>query len=295
MPFSRWTILALLPLVGCATWSSQNDAGSGLPGPRMARDSVVLEVTFVQVPTGDPNEWAFWTQVDEQHIPIDVHRRLQENGMRTGLVGAHVPDELRRLLDKSPQTLELLAAGMSPGESELFAQQKRLQIRAGERHPVRVTPDSPEAMVVLLSEQENVRAQRFGKPVGFFAIKTFALGDGRVRLELTPEVEYGDMRQRFVGGPGTLLVKNSRERHVFQRLGMSTIMSPGQTLVVTSTPQPRGLGEQFFAPAASSDRGRTLMLIRLAQTQFDDLFCPGEGLGAGERAENELLELQDFE
>ncbi|MFV1966972.1 MAG: hypothetical protein ACC628_16220 [Pirellulaceae bacterium] len=246
----------------------------------MASDSVVLEATFVQLPPSGAEDESLWTHVDEQHLPMDTRRRLQDNGLRTGLVGSQFPDELRRLLDR-PGVNELFAAGRSPEETELFSQQKRLQMRAGQSHPILVTPGKREEMVVLLREEGTVRAQRFADPRGYFTIQSSPLGDGRVRLDLTPEIEHGELRQRIVGGQGSLLLKNSRERHIFEELRISTVLSPGQTLLLTCTPAPKGLGEQLFVSGKSNAQARTLMLVRLAQTQIDDLFLDDDLLPSG--------------
>jgi hypothetical protein len=275
MSLFRWLIIGLFPLVGCATWSAPEDEPLGLPGPRMTPDSVVLEMTFVQLPLEESTEADLWLQVDEQHLPLETSRRLHENGIRTGLVGSQFPEALHRLLDK-PGPNEMIVAGMSPAETELFAQQKRLQIRAGESHAVVVAPQQTGEMVVLLSEEGSISAHRFSDAKGFLSITSTPLGDGRVRVELTPEIEHGHLRQRISGVRGSWLVTNSRERRVFDELRFSTVMSAGQTLMITCTPELKGLGDQLLVTGESATRARTLMLIRLAQTQIDDLFVADE-------------------
>ena len=64
---------------------------------------------------------------------------------------------------------------------------------------------------------------------------------------------------------------NGREHQEFDELRMDTVLSPGQTLIVTCAPEARGLGGFFFAEAVGAG-DRSLMLLRLAQSQYDDLF-----------------------
>ena len=58
----------------------------------MTPDTVVLEVAFVHLDDNASSAGAeLWDEVDEQHLPIDLRRRLQANGLRTGLVEARCP------------------------------------------------------------------------------------------------------------------------------------------------------------------------------------------------------------
>ena len=60
---------------------------------------------------------------------------------------------------------------------------------------------------------------------------------------------------------------------IFERLRLEAVLSPGQTLLLTSTVDTKGLGDQFFSASAGGGGARKLRLVRLAQTQYDDLFA----------------------
>jgi hypothetical protein len=244
----------------------------------MAPDCVVLEVAFLKLKQDPNQDPELWRQIDEQHISTDLRRRLKDNGLRCGLVGMQLPGELRQLLDENPSMLELVSSGVSPEGSELATRRNRLQIRAGNAKRMPVTTAEPDEFVVLLSQDDSVRAKRYEKPRGTFQFRSFPLGDGRVRLELTPEIEHGESRQHWVGDRGALLRTNDRARQTFEELTIKTVLSPGQTLLVTCTPEPKGLGNFFFATTHSGGNEQILMLTRLSQTQIDDLFCPDDVL-----------------
>ena len=57
---------------------------------------------------------------------------------------------------------------------------------------------------------------------------------------------------------------------------MPAVLQPGQSLVLSTTLDVKGLGESFFSHDAASGAVRRILLIRFAQTQFDDLFMPGQ-------------------
>ncbi len=94
--------------VGCATWSTAPTADlPSLTLPKLAPDSVVLEVAFVRIPEEQEGfSGRFWREVDEEALPTDLRRRLAANGFRVGLVGSTLPSELQDVLDQEQQTLQ---------------------------------------------------------------------------------------------------------------------------------------------------------------------------------------------
>ena len=111
---------------------------------------------------------------------------------------------------------------------------------------------------------------RFEKPVGMVELSCEPLGDGRVRLHVIPSVEHGEMPQQWgtAGGLDGVFQPSSSGVRVTR---LPHHPSPGQTLLVTAG-EAKGLGAEFFARGGG--HGRSVMLVRLAQTQMDDLFNP---------------------
>ena len=264
----------LLAAVGCASWSGTSSDPTPLPSPKMATDCIILEVTFVRLPIELETSDEFWQQVDEQHLATDIRRGMGDNGLRTGLVGTQLPECLRDWLDRNPTMLDLVSSELTSEESQMFSRQQRLQMRDGRSKRIPATAGKAEEAVVLLRDGDLVRAMRFERPRGFFVIGSTPLGDGRVQLELTPAVEFGQVRQRWVGGQGSFMLDTDRPQQLFESLRFATVLSPGQTLLVSATPEARGVGGHFFAAEAGEQGQRSLMLVRLAQTQVDDLFDP---------------------
>jgi hypothetical protein len=282
MARSSWKLTtalsSLLVMSGCASWSEPGSSSNPLPAPQIASDCVILEVAFVDVPASLVWAAEFWTQLDELHVDSEVRRRLMDNGLRTALAGSQLPESLRRLLDDSPDGLDFLETGLPPEESELFAQRKRLQMRAGKTRRIPVMSQPRDKMIVLIHDDGDVRGEPFEQAQGVMSVRCFPQGDGRVRMELVPEIQFGDFRQRWVGGQGSFVLDMDRERHSFDQLQIDTMLSPGQTLLVTATAEAKGLGGQFFALTPEQRDRRSVMLVRLAQTQLDDLFCPAQSL-----------------
>ena len=75
-----------------------------------------------------------------------------------------------------------------------------------------------------------------------------------------------------------LRLEAGRPRRAFDEMTISATLSPGSMLLLSSVPRlPGSLGHHFF----TEDNGRLeqkLLVLRLAQTQHDELFTPPEVL-----------------
>jgi len=99
------------------------------------------------------------------------------------------------------------------------------------------------------------------------------LGNGSVRLQLTPEVHHGAPQQRIVGDNHNFIIETKQTEVAFDQLLIECVLAPGETLVLSCTSEFSGLGRHFFVEPDVSDPKPKIVLIRLAQSQFDDLFA----------------------
>jgi len=283
MPLSPLRTLLLLPvaalLVGCTALEREQE--SILDPPRMSDDSVVLEMFFVRFPFGDAQiNGQLWQEIDEQHFPVEMRSELWKNGLRVGLIDGQVPvalSELMELTSKPPPTGDIEESNPIDVESDL-PMRRHLQIRAGRRGEI-IASREYERLPVLICEPGQLGGQTFHKAQAVLAVKTFPRHDGRVRVELTPEIHHDDWRQRWVGQQGMWRLEPGRPRRVFDQLRISAVLSPGNMLILSSLPNlPGSLGHHFF----TEDDGQLkqkLLLVRLTQTQHDGLFTSPEVLG----------------
>ena len=128
------------------------------------------------------------------------------------------------------------------------------------------------ALAVLTRDDELFRGLALTNAQCLFGMRVFTQGDSRARLELTPEIEHGELNHEWVGEEGTLVQQLQKDKSTFDNLRMETILAPGETVVVGGTTEIKGLGEHFFSESNGTGKQRRYLLIRLAQTQLDDLF-----------------------
>ncbi len=265
-------VVLLVCLPACSRWSAQPSRTENwqLRPPKMSPDSVVLEVAFVRTTPDLRDELVeLWSEVDEQIMPTEMRRQLHDNGLRCGVTRVQLPVGLQKLLDKRQEELDLTNPDFAQVEQQVSPHHMphRIHSRSGARSSVTAGPIE-ERVHVLVNEEGGTRGETFEKAQCMFSVRSFPKGDGRVRLELTPEIEHGEARNRRVATEGVWRLDFGRDRKAFDSLRMETTLEPGQTLIVSSGAEPIGIGRCFF----NRDEETTLFLVRVAQTQRDDLF-----------------------
>lgn len=269
------TTLAGANLVGCAPFKTPEDLPSQLlPKPRLSPDSVILEIGYASLPLTEKAGYdEVWNLADEQSLSLELRQELARNGLRCGILGKQIPERIRLLMDNQQKGADKRSEDLDVGDVEVDRQTRRLQCRAARRAKV-LCSKRFDQLSLLMREDGAVRGRQLQQAQCLFAIKPYPQGDGRVQLDLLPEVEHGELKQQWVGGEGTLMQRVGRDKVAFDALRISVALAPGQMLVASATEQPIGLGEHFFVETIAGTPSRSLIFIRLAHTQQDNLFAP---------------------
>lgn len=275
-------LAGLVPAGGCAR-VNRPEVASLLASPLSSRN-IGLEIYSIRVPLGDDEvNGPLWDEVDEQQLPMATRRRLAANGFRVGLIGARMPEKLDHVLKlDNPTPGETAAkAETSPTdgvdlENEAIVRRRLMQVRGGRKAQMICTGENvrhPLLSVLVRGDDGEVRGRTYQKVMGVLATKAFPEGDGRVRLELVPEIEHGDPQRRFDPSEGMLRMEVGPPIERFDLLRMEATLSPGQVLAFTCLPdRPGSLGYQYFTETTPERVVQKLLLVRLAPTQYDDLF-----------------------
>ena len=274
------SMLAVLALAGCTT-PLQKKGTSLLAPAQMSPDSCVLDVFFIRVPFGDPKaNDELWQDIDEQHFSADLRQRLMHNGFRAGVVSGQIPIVLSNLLelsDKPAPNNEVKGADLTDVGNTPRVMRRHMQVRAGRPSEI-IASRVYDELPVLVYDSGQLNGETYSEAQGIFNLKAVPLPDGRVRVNMSPEVHHNQPRQRWIADQGMMRLDSSRPKRVFDDLALSATLSPGGMLVVSGLSNLSGsLGYHFF----TENEGRLeqkVLVIRLAQTQHDDLFLPSAEL-----------------
>lgn len=276
--FVRWMAVASsLTLVGCANWSSDPQTPAKLlTPPAMSPDSVVIEATLIRFPK---DRWeqlaAIWNVIDESIIGLDTRRRLDENGLRGGLLVGEMPYVVRHRLEElagAENRDPLEQAGLA---ADVKSDTRRLQCRAGRRKDLPIRTELSEPLTVIYKQAGSIRGNVFDRPSAMFDVRAMPHGDGRATLTLTPEIQHGEHRKSFAYSPSGVRPEVRRESQAWPELAIEANLLTGQALMVTLTDPPKGIGQAFFTTrTAEQSQERVLLVIRLMSNQLNDLFAP---------------------
>ncbi len=126
---------------------------------------------------------------------------------------------------------------------------------------------------LTLNDEGHVTGESLDQAQVHFVVKSYPQGDGRVMLQLTPVIEHGQARSRYVGQQGVwALDNNNRPTKVLEGMAFELTLSAGQAIAIGGGAEAKGLGGEFFGARPDDNLPETLILVRLQQTQLDDRF-----------------------
>lgn len=263
-------LMLLLSQAGCVAWHQADlEEAARLPAGNLAPGSVVIETVVLRVPWADEQvNHDIWRDIDEQRIDVALRRRLHANGFRCGVIGPQMPEALTNRLQRNtqgePRPVDIWEDHVSTP--------KRFQRRRGQPFEI-ATPQTYDRLPILFRDEEDaIHGYSFENAQCRLVGKPYPRGDSDVDLIILPAVHHGAPRQQFLPADGYLRMEVAQEARRFQTLEMPLRLAPGEMLMITSTPDAKGLGDAFFSDRTTGRRQQRLVLIRIAQTQQDDLF-----------------------
>jgi hypothetical protein len=271
-----WLAVCMTALAapGCRLIEPEAAAKGPLAPLAVSAETVTLEIFFAHFPAGHPQlNGALWDEVDEQAFSAELRRELALNGLRVGMVGTHVPIELARLLTLTDQPPKTRGENTVSLESEPTVSMRLLSVRSGRRSEV-VTSHTYERIPLLTREAGQVVGRTYTNADGRFALRATTQKDGRVQVDLLPELHYGEQRQRWNAADGVIRLEAARPKRVFDELQLKAEIAPGQMLMVTCLPdRPGSLGYYFFTEPKADALVQKVVIIRLAQAGTDPSFA----------------------
>lgn len=278
MLYGRQRITVFLPLLLLTGCTQLHPGKSPLMPTQMSPDSVVLDMFFVRFPFGDAavND-KLWEQIDEQQFAPDLRERLAQNGFRVGVVNGQIPQQLSTLMelnDKPAPSGRLEGVQLSSLEAERKVVRRHVQTRAGQGFPILASTTYPE-LTVLLRHSEQLSGENFRLAQGVFMTKACPQPDGRTRVQLVPELQHDQPKQRWdLDNQGVMRLDSSKPKEVYSDMAIAADLRCGAMIIVSSLPNRPGSLGHYFLTTNDGKLEQKLLIVRLSQTQQDPLFSP---------------------
>lgn len=252
--------------------SENNERKTSLLSPLAGDDHISLEVFFVHVPLGDEKTAeSIWNDVDEQQFSVETRRRLAQHGFRVGVASGALPKTLQELLDANGSTSAAEESDSTDtGETQPMASRQELRLRPGGKGEIVPCPPR-DSLTLMTVDGKELTGRTLHAAQGRFIIRCQAEGDGRVRVSLTPQIQHGEVRRRFVGGDGAFRPDIAQDKIEFEELAIAAQLAPGQMIVAGALPVPlSSLARDFLTDPSSGKPVQKLLVLRLMQSQYDD-------------------------
>ncbi len=280
--------------VGCAKIETPAKKTSlTFPKARIAVDAVGLDLAVAQLDSSQSKTFeTFWGLLDQQELPLKQRKILDQNGLRVAVMSPHAPPELNHLINPRQVEPDLLnefqkqlhERGLLRPQQRMLSHQ-RISNREGQAHKIETSEVHDEASWVI--ESGDAQTAGFGKQVrGMMSVTTYPQGDGSVRLVVRPEIHHGQSRPRIGVGQRSFLVESAQFVTPVDELKFELTLRSGESLVMAPTNDVTDMGRIFFGSYGTSEKlsdldaevankptpTHRLLMIRVVQTQMDDLF-----------------------
>ena len=270
-------IASLLAAPGCSLATSvlvarRPDADARLADaavPQPAPRTIPLEVIFIRCAADDVQlRDEIWQHVDELVLDGERRRALNANGLRVGVVTGELPVEFAaRLATAEDEPAEV--AGVDPAHAR-----RRLRLLPG-RGSELVTATRLPSLVLLERREGEVRGGTYHDATPQFAVDARPAADGRVRLEVVPEIRHGPVEKSWAGEDGVFRLETGQRRHRMDHLGIDVTLPPGGLLLVGCGGEPSAtVGDGLLRDHGNGDEGTVrLIAIRPLARSTDPAFA----------------------
>lgn len=285
MKYASWFAMCGLLVVllatssGCGvmlTTAAVSTPQSILKAVRSSPDRVTLEIFQVRVRADDKQlAKELWLAADEQRLELELRNRLVSNGFRVGVISGVMPDSLARALnlnDKPSGDENERVITDSTATSKVS--RRVLQIKRNEPATIQASEVQP-TINLLLNTESGVQGKSYHEVQGVYSLRAESIPGQKVRVQLVPELQFGELRNRYAGSDqGIFVVTPSRERKVFDDMRMSVPLAPGEFLLVTGIPDaPSSLGSAFHSQRISDVAEQKLVMVRLVQVPDSEILA----------------------
>ncbi len=241
-------------------------APSAQRDPPAAVRTLSVELLFIRHDEHDPAITTdLWTLVDEQALDRELSTRLTANGLRVGILSGPLPPTLAERLATAAATTDAAAADDA-------VSRRVLRLLPGKRAEIVASAGIPE-LVVLEHGAEGVRGGTYRDCTSQLTARAWPGPDGRVRIEVVPELKHGPLQRTWIGEEGMFRLETGQARLRFEQLAIDSLLPHRGMLVIGGRDAPSATVGDALVRDRDATAGMQLILLRPLGPGVDPVFA----------------------
>jgi len=248
----RFLLIPLVAAVGCLNppggkGSSWKDRLRSFTGP-VGADVVVFEVAVLEVAAGDRYvNGEMWASVDDQVLPAEARRKLEEQGFRVGKVNGRPPDKLQDILTSERHNRAA----------------RRVSKRSGSPYPILMGPQH-EAFQFEPGLDGKPQSPVYELAQCHIQVTPVISPEGKVQFQFAPQIQHADKKKTAQLMPTLALgLQGNHATETFSALAWEVPLDVNEYIIVgTRFDKPQSLGFRLMVTAEGDRPAQWLLAIR---------------------------------
>ena len=262
---------------GCARWlpivAEEMPVGVVPKRSEISADTVGVETILLRLTALDAQGLPeLWSAADEQFLPAGLRMDLDRNGLRVGKFHGMLPGVVQRWISENANRIQTDPLEQAGVVADVSSFTQIFRCRASQRKELTIR-NLQQDSVTLLYNDGGVKGGQYERPHFMMSLQATPNGDGSARLQLIPEMEYGQARRVVVAKDSAIRTDERRESLVWKDLGLDLQLQLGDCLMLGATIPAHGIGEHYFRTLTrGSERQDVILLVRISELHPPDEF-----------------------
>lgn len=183
---------------GCARWYPTLTQQPAEPTKASSRDlpadHLSIQTIFLRLDDADSRSLdVLWPDLEEISIDYEQRRRLDQNGIRCGIIMGEVPTEIQKWLDRTEAQLRDDPLEQLGANADVQSYSTVMLFRSGAEKDVTVKPMRSGELVVMHHESGG-GGNTYLDPALLFKMRAKLTQEGTIDVRLEPAIEHGQYK-----------------------------------------------------------------------------------------------------
>lgn len=276
----HWLLfMGLLVFPGCATWLPSGESPKpieyGLKPPPLAEEAVVIETIVLRLNKDQQNRLhELWNVCDQQILSPEQRLLWDKNGMRLGKLTGSIPSVLETWLNETEKRAEADPLEKTGLTADVVSVARQWRCRADSKKEIPLRDlGTVQNKVSLFYYDGALKGRDLDRPRMFWTMTGSPVRDGTANVTLSPDLEHGEYRSRFIVRDNAVRPVSEREKLNFEKLAIELRLQRQDCLVIGPTFERKGVGAEFLhSLTVEGHYEPVLLLVRYQQSGSDNVF-----------------------